>query len=218
MSNNNEETNYNGWTNYETWYINLWLTNDQSSYNYWSSVTNECTSIHELSEQIKDDIDKNNPLSSESSLYSDLLSSAISSCNFYEIAQSFWQDFRPSVIEKAKEDAALMIEAFNASKDDPDCINNNTNYDEPYISVYYGSILDLTPSGKYYTPFANSNITEDEADADETYWSELESVLSSHNLWYESGEGDPLDIYICGHIEETEDNDSSENKVTNVQE
>ena len=26
---------YNGWTNYETWVVNLWIGNDQGSSNYW---------------------------------------------------------------------------------------------------------------------------------------------------------------------------------------
>lgn len=29
-----KDTRYNGWTNYETWAVNLWITNDQGSYDY----------------------------------------------------------------------------------------------------------------------------------------------------------------------------------------
>jgi len=29
------DTRYNGWTNYETWVANLWMDNDEGSYNYW---------------------------------------------------------------------------------------------------------------------------------------------------------------------------------------
>lgn len=28
-----ETTGYNGWSNYETWLVSLWLNNDQASYN-----------------------------------------------------------------------------------------------------------------------------------------------------------------------------------------
>lgn len=28
-----ENEKYNGWSNHETWLVNLWLTNDESSYN-----------------------------------------------------------------------------------------------------------------------------------------------------------------------------------------
>ena len=31
----NDKT-YNGWTNYETWLVNLWMSNDEGSYNYWN--------------------------------------------------------------------------------------------------------------------------------------------------------------------------------------
>ncbi len=29
------DTKYNGWTNYETWLVKLWMDNDQGSYEYW---------------------------------------------------------------------------------------------------------------------------------------------------------------------------------------
>ena len=31
----NDTKGYNGWTNYETWRVHLWLSNDEGSYNYW---------------------------------------------------------------------------------------------------------------------------------------------------------------------------------------
>lgn len=37
---------YNGWTNWETWNCNLWLTNDEGTYNYAMTAS----SYHELKE------------------------------------------------------------------------------------------------------------------------------------------------------------------------
>ena len=33
---------YNGWTNYETWVVKLWMDNDQGDYLYWQDRTQEC--------------------------------------------------------------------------------------------------------------------------------------------------------------------------------
>jgi hypothetical protein len=30
---------YNGWSNYETWNVKLWMDNDEGSYNYWQCET-----------------------------------------------------------------------------------------------------------------------------------------------------------------------------------
>jgi hypothetical protein len=36
---NIQDTNYNGWTNYETWNVSLWIQNDQGLY---ESAKNDC--------------------------------------------------------------------------------------------------------------------------------------------------------------------------------
>ncbi len=33
---------YNGWTNYETWVVNLWMGNDRPQELYWSDAAREC--------------------------------------------------------------------------------------------------------------------------------------------------------------------------------
>ena len=99
---------YNGWSNYETWNCNLWLDND----NYFNSVCNQKAldlandvvtkdeSIYILSNFIKEILDENMP-ENKPSVYSDLLQSAISNINFYEIAEHF--------IKSARNDLAIHL-------------------------------------------------------------------------------------------------------------
>lgn len=63
--------------------------------------------------------------------------------------------------------------------------------------VFIGTVFNLSPSGKYYTPWANSNVTEREALIDEAWWSLLEREAGELNLCVESGEGDPCDIFVA---------------------
>ena len=35
------DNTYNGWTNYPTWLVNLWLTNETSTYSYWLERTSD---------------------------------------------------------------------------------------------------------------------------------------------------------------------------------
>jgi hypothetical protein len=97
--------NYNGWTNYETWLVNLWMTADAGSAGYWESVARDIYEATEaeapftrsehagllLSDAIKERIDEENPLA-EAGLYTDLLTSALSEVNWYEIAAHFIAD------------------------------------------------------------------------------------------------------------------------------
>jgi len=38
---NTEQKTYNGWTNYETWCVNLHITNEQSTQQYWQDAAEE---------------------------------------------------------------------------------------------------------------------------------------------------------------------------------
>ena len=95
---------YNGWYNYETWVCALWLQNDQGSCSYWEEMTNECEDVYSLSQMIKDEIEEGDPTNDEASLYSDLMSAAISEINFNEIAHHFWDDYRVSDDENTDEE------------------------------------------------------------------------------------------------------------------
>jgi len=67
---------------------------------------------------------------------------------------------------------------------------------EDIVVMYVGSVRDLTPSGKYYMPWACSNVTEEEAEEDEEWWNEFENELTKYGAWAETYEGDPLDVLV----------------------
>jgi len=98
---------YNGWTNYETWNVALWIDNDQGSYSLRCEWAQEAyddnkddldAAKRQLADTIKDFVEENNPVT-DASMYSDLLSAAISEVNWYEIAEN-WLD----EVEKDTED------------------------------------------------------------------------------------------------------------------
>jgi len=58
-------------------------------------------------------------------------------------------------------------------------------------------VMQVTPSGKYYMPFASSNVSVKEAAIDELWQEEFEKVLSEEDCWSEAGEGCATDMFIC---------------------
>lgn len=88
----NKNKGYNGWTNYETWAVKLWMDNDQGLYNMFREWTAE-SETYELSERIKDFFEEENPLNEmPSGVYHDLLNAALSEVNWYEIAENLKED------------------------------------------------------------------------------------------------------------------------------
>jgi hypothetical protein len=134
---------YNGWTNYETWCVNLWLGNDQGSDEYWretaQEIWNEAETEHsftrderatlDLADRLKDEIEENNPIT-EAMLYSDLLSAAISEVNWYEIAEHFIYD-----VDKVWEESDDYDEAI----DDPDGFLSRAQ--AHLDTLYHGEII-----------------------------------------------------------------------------
>ena len=94
---------YNGWSNYETWAVALWLDNDAGTYEYVRELTHDTydnaraeryftreeRARLDLEDALKEYIEENNPLANNASMYSDLLSAAISSVNWREIAGNY---------------------------------------------------------------------------------------------------------------------------------
>lgn len=69
-------------------------------------------------------------------------------------------------------------------------------------SAYLGTCFALLPSGKYYTPFANSNVTEADAAADAEWFEHADAELETVGASLESGSNDPCDLFATEHREE----------------
>ena len=99
-----DEQGYNGWKNYETWNVKLWLDDEQDTQELQKEWlfqakaapknkvwTREETTRFTLSDIIKAYVQENTP-EAPPSMYSDLLDSAISEVNWQEIADNILSD------------------------------------------------------------------------------------------------------------------------------
>jgi hypothetical protein len=103
---------YNGWKNYETWNVALWLGNDQGTYSLHCEMAQEAydendgdkgSAASDLAKKIEEFVDENNPLAGESSMFSDLLNSALSEVDYYEIAEHYLADVEETAPEEEEE-------------------------------------------------------------------------------------------------------------------
>jgi hypothetical protein len=98
------DTRYNGWTNYETWVVNLWMDNEEGSHDYWLEVAQEVSNdletptnsmtrmdeaiyiladkLKDYHEEAKDEILERSGM--EASVWADLLGAALSAANWRE--------------------------------------------------------------------------------------------------------------------------------------
>ena len=97
--------NYQGWKNYETWAVALWLDNTEGDYRYWRERAEEAyrdnfdadeeradnvsAAAYELGKQLKREIDTEAelPTSLDGTMYADLLNAALSEVDWDEIAE-----------------------------------------------------------------------------------------------------------------------------------
>ena len=87
-----DETNgYQGWTNYETWCVNLWLSNDQASYTTTKEIVADGTEW-EAAERLKEWIAADEFPLKEPTMYSDMLTAAFSEVNWVEIVRAFREE------------------------------------------------------------------------------------------------------------------------------
>lgn len=81
---------YNGWSNYETWAVALWIDNDAGLYQEMHRIARRMTEGR-LADHIKSTIEDGAP-DLEASLYSDLLNAALSKVDWYEVAQHYIEE------------------------------------------------------------------------------------------------------------------------------
>jgi len=80
--------------------------------------------------------------------------------------------------------------------------------DGSFRRVYLGTVFTLSPSGKFYMPWARSNVTEEEAAKDEEFYDALHEEAEEHGYFIQSGEGDPCDIFVTEAKEDEKPPDS----------
>lgn len=125
-----DEKRYNGWTNYETWCVKLWIDNDEGEYEMWREAAREAWSEAEhsgnefverregrarilLVGRLKDYFDEQAP--ETVGVYADLLNAALGEVDWYEIAQAMLDDEREA---GTLDDAEADDENSEADDDD----------------------------------------------------------------------------------------------------
>lgn len=117
---NDEEKKYNGWKNYETWCVHLWLTNEEATYRYWRDTARQnrleapsCANVKEgiwsveqvtrfnLADQLRSELEEASPLEA-ASMFSDLLTAAFSEVDWHEIADAFLEELEPDPDDDAE--------------------------------------------------------------------------------------------------------------------
>ncbi|MBL8121314.1 hypothetical protein JNM87_01005 [Candidatus Saccharibacteria bacterium] len=79
-----ETTGYNGWTNYETWLVALWLNNDRLTYEALEAIKAESGSVRGKAEQLEElvqELYEFEPVS----LIADFVNAALGRVNWVEI-------------------------------------------------------------------------------------------------------------------------------------
>lgn len=82
---------YNGWCNYETWNVNLWLDNEQGSYEEKRDIIRRASSKHKAAQALRDYVEETMP-DLGANMWADLLSAAMSEVDWDEIVDAEWDE------------------------------------------------------------------------------------------------------------------------------
>lgn len=152
---------YNGYKNYETWCVTLWLENDQSTYAYWreharqqvataprsSHMHNGCWTADEaakflLADQLKQEFDEANPLD-KADVWADLLGAALDEVDWHEVADQFLTDFLTDAPSASEDEPSPPLASAAASTTSPAAVTANgdgTRFPLGYFVITAGAV------------------------------------------------------------------------------
>lgn len=102
---------YQGWTNYGTWCIHLWISNEEPVYRYWNELAQKILDEHEypkahLRDALKDQFeDAMPPLEG---MWSDLMTNTLEEVNWHEIAEALLEDKQPRNMNEDRNPSRLL--------------------------------------------------------------------------------------------------------------
>tara|TARA_R100000700_G_scaffold6425_2_gene10008 strand:+ start:122 stop:439 length:318 start_codon:yes stop_codon:yes gene_type:complete len=95
---------YNGWTNYETWNFNLWITNEEEDYSHALELAFGSENEYDLSKKLEswaedmaDDV-IDHPYNVHGFIQ-DMVNSSVKEVNFHEVAEYLWEDRQEAIRE-----------------------------------------------------------------------------------------------------------------------
>lgn len=92
---------YNGFRNYETWTVSLWMSNDRASYGYFRGLAQAACAFKQqaaddlaefdsvaiqLSDALKREFEEQSPVRNHTTVYADLMNAALSEVDWFELA------------------------------------------------------------------------------------------------------------------------------------
>jgi hypothetical protein len=122
MSSSPDFTRYNGWHNYETWCVNLWMSNDAGSDEFYRELaqqawndsepetrndgsalfTRDEIAIRTLADRLKDNHEEQQAeLTGIMGIFADLLTTALGEVDWHEIAEHYISDVDKSAESEA---------------------------------------------------------------------------------------------------------------------
>lgn len=91
-----EETTYNGWKNYPTWNVSLWLDNDPSTYFSVRDMATQAKGTDVPRVTLADDLEtllrEGDPTNAEASPYADIMGWALGQVDWFELADHYLAD------------------------------------------------------------------------------------------------------------------------------
>jgi len=87
-------TDYNGWSNYETWLINLWLTNEEPYYYEMQRILSTYTSLQDQADALLEFMQLEHEEQKVTGVWSDIIGNTLWRANWHEIAENNREEVR----------------------------------------------------------------------------------------------------------------------------